>query len=98
MNTKHIPAAVIIAGALSILSGTALPADKNTVKIPDGLALSEVKGYETWELVSASHPGGGEGMTGDETINVIVANPVMIKAYAAASLATANLSPTAPRP
>jgi hypothetical protein len=84
MKTRHIPAVVTMAGVLAILSGRALPApDKYTVKVPDGLALSEVKGYETWEVVSASHAGGGEGMSGSETLNVIVANPAMIKAYAA---------------
>ncbi len=49
--------------------------------MPKGLAFSEFQGYETWELVSASHPVGGEG--GSETLNVILGNPAMIKAYAA---------------
>jgi hypothetical protein len=83
MKTRHIPAAVTVAGALAILSGNAFPApDKYTVKVPDGLALSEVKGYESWEVVSTSHAGPGEAMSGSETLNVIVANPAMIKAYA----------------
>ncbi|MBB6091158.1 hypothetical protein HNQ60_000004 [Povalibacter uvarum] len=64
-------------------TGTASAADKYAVRIPDGVSLSEFKGYETWEVVSVSHTDGGEGMGGDETFNVIVANPVMIKAYAA---------------
>jgi hypothetical protein len=51
--------------------------------VPDGLALSEFRGYETWQVVSVSHPAGGEGMSDDETLNVIVANPAMIDAYAA---------------
>ena len=98
MKTTHFPAVATIACVLAIVSGTALPApDKYTVKVPDGLALSEVKGYETWEVVSASHAGGGEGMSGSETLNVIVANPAMIKAYAAGIPATANRSPMARR-
>jgi len=39
----------------------------------EGLAFSEFKGYETWQVVSLSHS--------DETLNVIVANPAMIDAY-----------------
>src|SRR3954462_8260940 len=49
--------------------------DKYTLKIPDGLALSEFRGYETWQVISVSHAA--------ETINVIVGNPAMISAYAA---------------
>jgi hypothetical protein len=52
--------------------------------VPDGLALSEFRGYETWQAVSVSHPtGGGEGMSDSAILNIIVANPVMIDAYAA---------------
>jgi hypothetical protein len=49
--------------------------DKYTLKIPEGLAFSEFKGYETWQVVSLSHS--------EDTLNVIVANPEMIAAYAA---------------
>jgi len=50
--TKSLPA--ISAGtALVVLAGAALAAqDKYSVKVPDGLALSEVRGYESWQLVS----------------------------------------------
>jgi hypothetical protein len=76
MNTKRTSAVVIIAASLAVLgSWVALAQDKYRLKIPDGLAFSEFKGYETWQVVSLSHS--------DETLNVIVANPVMINAYAA---------------
>jgi len=59
-----------------VLSGRALTAqDKYALQVPGGLAFSEFKGYETWEVVALSHS--------DETLNVIVANPVMIDAYKA---------------
>jgi hypothetical protein len=74
--------AIALGTILAAVAGIASSAqDKYTVKIPDGLALSEVRGYESWQVVSASHPAGGEAMSG-ETINIIVANPAMIKAYA----------------
>jgi hypothetical protein len=50
--------------------------DKYTVKVPNGLAFSEFRGYEAWQVVSVSQ-GAGNLMA------VIVANPVMIKAYQA---------------
>jgi len=43
--------------------------------VPDGLSLSEFKGYEGWEVVSVAKT--------DEVIKVIVANPVMIEAFRA---------------
>ena len=43
--------------ALAALAGVAISAqDKYTLQVPNGLAFSEFKGYETWELVSASGP------------------------------------------
>jgi hypothetical protein len=74
----------LLAIVLAVLGGTAVLAqDKYTVRVPDGLAFSEFRGYETWQVVSVSHPAGsGEAMAG-ETLNVIVADPAMIEAYAA---------------
>jgi hypothetical protein len=49
--------------------------DKYTLKIPGGLAFSEIKGYEEWLVVAPSHTDAANVM------RVILANPVMIKAY-----------------
>ena len=77
MNGKSmliVAAAVLV---LTVVSGMAISAqDKYTVKVPNGLAFSEFRGYETWQVVSVSQ-GAGNLMA------VIVANPVMIKAYQA---------------
>lgn len=49
--------------------------DKYTLEIPGGLAFSEIRGYEQWQVV-------GPSLTeAANVIRVIVANPVMIKAY-----------------
>jgi hypothetical protein len=81
MKTRHIRAALRVAPVFALLTATVVAAaDKFTVRVADGLAMSEFKGYESWELVSVSHPVGGQG--GSETLNVIVANPTMIRAYA----------------
>jgi hypothetical protein len=57
-------------------TGVALSAqDKYTVKVPNGLSISEFKGYESWETISVSHSA--------TLIAVIVGNPAMINAYKA---------------
>ena len=65
------------AGALVLaVSGGAISAqDKYTVQVRGGLAFSEFRGFEDWATVAVSQAG--------ELIEVIVANPVMIKAYRA---------------
>lgn len=75
MKRRHVPTVAMIACVLAGLAGWVVTAqDKYTLKVPDGLALSEFKGYESWQVVALSHSG--------ETLNVIVANPEMINAYA----------------
>ncbi len=69
-------ASAITAVALTALAGSAISAqDKYAAKVPDGLALSEFRGYEDWQTVSVSQTA--------DTIEVILANPVMIDAYRA---------------
>jgi len=48
---------------------------KYSVRVPNGLAFSEFKGYEAWQVVSISQDGG--------LMAAILANPVMIDAYLA---------------
>ena len=67
---------VIIALVFAVLGSEAgSTQDKYTVKVPNGLAFSEFKGYETWQVISISHGGGA--------MAVILGNPVMIDAYMA---------------
>lgn len=60
--------------ALAILGGIALAAqDRYTVKVPDGLAFSDFRGYEDWRNVAVSQTKDG--------IKIIAANPAMTGAY-----------------
>ena len=69
-------AGAAIAVVLAILGGKAISAqDKYAVQVPNGLALSEFRGYEDWQTVAVSQAG--------DLIEVILANPVMIDAYRA---------------
>jgi hypothetical protein len=67
---------VLVAILLVVFGGIGLAAqNKYTLKVPNGLAFAEFRGYETWQVVAVSAT--------DDMLNVIVANPVMIKAYKA---------------
>jgi len=71
--------AAIVAVALAVLGGRASSAqqkqDKYTLQVPGGLGFSEIRGYETWQVVAPSFTeAAGQ-------LRVILANPVMIKAY-----------------
>jgi cytochrome P460 len=78
MHMTKIPPWLIAIGAvaLAVLGGRAMSAqDKYAVQVPNGLAFSEFRGYEDWPTVAVSQT--------EETIEVILANPVMIEAYRA---------------
>ena len=47
--------------------------DRYTLKALNGVAFEEFKGYETWEVVAPSQT--------EQGIKVILANPLMMKAY-----------------
>lgn len=67
--------AAMTALACALGTSTMSAQDKYTVKVPGGLAFSEFRGYENWQLVSISQ--------GGPLIAAILANPVMIEAYKA---------------
>jgi len=74
MNRKSIVVIVFVGVFLSVLVAMAMAAqDKYTVKVPGGLAFSEFRGYEAWQVVSISQDG--------PLMAATLANPVMIKAY-----------------
>jgi Cytochrome P460 len=71
-----VSAAASIAAASVFLGGGAISApDKYTVQVAGGLAFSEFRGYEAWQVVSISQDG--------PLIAAILANPEMIEAYMA---------------
>ena len=75
MKSRNIPA-ITIAALLAALGGMALAAqDKYTLQVPNGLAFSDFRGYESWQVVSVAQT--------EEVHKVIVANPTMIDAYRA---------------
>ena len=76
MKRGPFPAIMIIAVSLGALGSLALAQqDKYSLRVPGGLAFSEFRGYEAWQVVSISQDG--------PLMAAILANPVMIEAYAA---------------
>ena len=78
MKGKTIRVTLFVGVFLSVLVALALAAqDRYTLKVPNGLAFSEFRGYEDWQVVAPSQTDAAKVM------RVILANPVMIKAYRA---------------
>ena len=85
MKSNLIPAAVIgivslAVAVLAVFGGSTIHAQdtgqaKYTVRVPNGLAFSEFKGYESWQTISISQ--------NDRHMALTLGNPVMIQAYQA---------------
>jgi hypothetical protein len=74
MKLRNTRVTVFVGLLLAVAAVLALAAqDKYTAKIPGGLAFSEFRGYESWQVISISHH--------EPLMAVIVGNPVMIKAF-----------------
>jgi hypothetical protein len=73
ISTRQIVIATVV---LAVLGGAAVSAqEKYTLQVPNGLAFSDFRGYEDWQVVSVSQT--------EDLLKVMVANPVMIDAYKA---------------
>jgi hypothetical protein len=65
---------IVAAMTLAVVSGVRSSAqDKYTLKLPEGLAFSDFKGYEDWQLISSAKT--------DERMKVILGNPTIIAAF-----------------
>ena len=76
MPRRAFPVIVTVVLLLAAVGGFALAAqDKYTVQVPDGLAFSEFRGYEEWQVIAVSQ-------TGDLLV-AILGNPETIAAFQA---------------
>jgi len=74
MKNKRVPTNLIALALLTVSFALALAAqDRYTLKVPGGLAFSEFRGYESWQVISISQDG--------SLVAAVLGNPVMIKAY-----------------
>jgi mono/diheme cytochrome c family protein len=74
-NLSHVNAVSASTTANSQPQSVTSTQDKYALKIPNGLAFSEFRGYESWPVIAISHNGGA--------VAAILGNPVMINAYKA---------------
>jgi hypothetical protein len=56
-------------------SDSLLAQDRYGLTAPNGISFSEVRGYETWQVVAPSY------RTDNKELRIILGNPVMINAY-----------------
>lgn len=76
MKRTSIPLAVAVVILLAGLGSVALAEqDKYILKVPGGLAFSEFRGYDEWQIVAVSLNGG--------KLATILGNPAMIAAFRA---------------
>ena len=76
MKRKSIGVIIFVGVFLSVLAALAIAAqDKYTLSVPNGLAFSDFRGYENWQVVAVSQT--------ENLLKVMVANPTMIDAYRA---------------
>jgi hypothetical protein len=84
VGTRTIVAATtllaILGGALLYAQGQSQNKDKYSLVSPGGIKFSDFRGYEDWSVASSART---EDALPAEILKVIVANPVMIKAYKA---------------
>ena len=80
MRRKNVLMIGIVTVWLAVMGGFSISAQDSSqakygVKVPGGLAFSEFKGYEAWQVISLSRNA--------KLVAVIVGNPAMIAAYQA---------------
>jgi len=76
MNTRKILMVALVSTGLASVAGWAVSAqDKYSLKVQGGLAFSEFRGYESWQVISVSQDG--------PLVAAILGNPAMIEALQA---------------
>ena len=77
MKRTFYSAVVVILTALFVAGNndSLVAQDRNALKAPNGIAFSEIRGYETWQVVAPSY------RTDNKELRVILGNPAMINAY-----------------
>jgi hypothetical protein len=85
MQLKHVTKLTGLSASI-FLVGAVLAAqsqDRFTLTAANGIAFSEFRGYDAWQLVATSHPdnAGGCGTSKVGCMKAILGNPTMIKAY-----------------
>lgn len=73
--TRRLITAGLVAAASAFVVTLTLVAQDQSARVPNGLALSEFKDYETWQTIAPSQT--------DDGLKAILGNTAMISAYKA---------------
>lgn len=74
---KKMLIAIFISAMIFMIRGNGFTAAQNRyeLKEPNGISFSEIKGYETWQVIAPSR------RTDNNELRIILGNPIMINAY-----------------
>jgi hypothetical protein len=75
MNLRPVTISLILVSSTFVAALALAAQDRFSVKVPNGLAFSEFKGYDTWETIAPSQT--------DEGLKAILGNRIMMDAYKA---------------
>lgn len=73
MKSQQITASLIVAASVLLVGMTIAAQDRSTLKVPNGLAFADFKGYEAWPTIAPSYT--------DDGVKAILGNTIMINAY-----------------
>ena len=86
MKRRHIASMAIVTSSILAVGSALAAQDRWALKAPNGIAFSEFKDYDSWQMVASSMPDNESGCGTSKApgcIKSIVGNPVLIKAYGA---------------
>src|SRR5215216_5652547 len=84
MKRQHLTTFVVLAASLVVSVAAATQSqDRFTLKSANGIAFSDFRDYERWQLIATSQPddAGGCGTSKVGCTKAILGNPTMIQAY-----------------
>ena len=73
MKSRRITASLSVTAWIFVVTVLVAGQDRFSLTSPDGIAFSEFKGYDAWQVIAPSQL--------DGVVKAIVGNPVMIKAF-----------------
>jgi hypothetical protein len=83
MKRQLIASLIVLAPMTLVISMTVVAQDRFALKTANGIAFSEFRDYETWQLIATSQPddAGGCGTSKVGCTKAILGNAAMVRAY-----------------
>jgi hypothetical protein len=81
MKRQHIAVLAVVAASVFVLSVVLAAQDRFAVKSPNGIAFSEFRGYDAWQVMAPSQTDAAAGCMAAPCVKAILGNAAMIKAF-----------------